>query len=58
MHIIEVSDPRQIQKDGEYLTWREWISSATDAALAVKSHRAAGRYVARVSSFQRRPPAK
>jgi hypothetical protein len=55
MHIIEISDPKQVQKDGEYLTWMEWITDASDAARAVKDHRAAGRFVARVSSWQRRP---
>ncbi len=56
MHIIEISDPKQVQKDGQYLTWLEWITDAADAARAVKDHRAAGRFVSRISSWQRRPP--
>jgi hypothetical protein len=47
MHIILITDYKQIQKDGKPLQWREWINDAVDAACIIKEYKSKGMKVER-----------
>jgi hypothetical protein len=46
MHTIIVTNPKHLE-NGEAVSWREWISDATDAACRIKELKNAGLQVER-----------
>jgi hypothetical protein len=45
VNVIVITDPKQIQKDGKPLSWREWITDLRFAEPELKMHQDAGRKI-------------
>ena len=47
MHILLITDPKQVDRDNNVLSWKEFITDATDAALRVRECKEKGYKVER-----------